>query len=367
MRLLKLNADGLRNLSLVQLTLNQHFNLFCGSNGSGKTSLLEAVYLLGRGRSFRTAHLPSVINHTQQSCTVAGVIEADNGRQVRMGVSRDVGGQFNFRVDGKNVKTASSLAQELPLLLFNSETLALLNGGPSLRRSYMDWLVFHVEQGVQSLWRRYQRILKQRNNLLRHGKIDNQLIAAWDAELTALAVEITGKRKRAAERLFALIPKVLEHFDRSPKLAFSFSQGWDEKADLADVLRDGLAADLKRKATRYGPHSADIKIKVIEGSPAGEVLSRGQQKILVTAMQIAGGLLLTELANRQSVYLLDDLPAELDQEHRLKVVQLLRQMGAQVLITGVDSAELLQESVLETDGYTLFHMEQGKVAMESSQ
>lgn len=362
MRLLKLNVDGLRNLSGVQFSLNPHFNLFYGSNGSGKTSLLEAVYLLGRGRSFRTPHLPSVINHHQKTCTVSGLLEAEGGRQVRLGVSRDISGEFSFRVNGVTVKTASSLAVELPLLLINADTFSLLNGGPAQRRAYLDWVVFHVEQGVQTLWKRYQRVLKQRNNLLRRAKIDADLFVPWDRELATLAVDIDRRRDQAAQQLFALIPKVLSVFDEVPEVDFSYYRGWDVGQDLQSVLKANLTSDVKRRATKYGPHSADVKITVKqEGLLAKEVLSRGQQKILVSAMQIARGRLLVETTNRKSVYLLDDLPAELDKQYRLKITQLLKQMDAQVLITGVDTAELLLEEDLAAMQHSLFHVEQGKV------
>ncbi len=361
MRLIKLNIEGIRNLNNVQLSLNPQFNFFFGSNGSGKTSLLEAIYLLGRGRSFRTTNLPSVINRNRQHCTVSGLLLAEGGRQIRMGVTRDLGGQFNFRVNGVAVQTASSLAAELPILLFNADTFALLNGGPSQRRAYLDWAVFHVEQSVRVLWQRYQRALKQRNNLLRHDKMDGH-IDVWDAELAKLAGEINQKRRKAAERLFALIPQVLTTFEEVPQVNFAYYQGWDEEQDLQDVLKANLESDKKRKATNYGPHRADVKIMAgEERAPAKEVLSRGQQKILVSAMQIARGRLLADVANRKSVYLLDDLPSELDREHRLKLARLLKTMDAQVLITGVDSAELRMEPVVGEEEFALFHVEHGTV------
>lgn len=363
MRLLKLNVNGLRNLNNVQLSLQPKFNFFYGANGSGKTSLLEAIYLLGRGRSFRTNHLPSIINHCENSCTVSGLLEKDSGSQVRMGVSREVNGDFNFRINGAAVQTASSLAAELPLLLCNAETFSLLTGGPAQRRAYLDWMVFHVEQGVQVLWKRYQRALKQRNNLLRRDKIEPDLFAPWDNELGMLAIEISRQRKYVAEQLFALIPEVLKIFSEAPNVVFTYYQGWDIEQDLQSVLRANLFSDAKVRATKFGPHRADVKITVEDGALAKEVLSRGQQKILVSAMQIARGQLLAEVNAKKSVYLFDDLPAELDVEHRKLVIEQLDAMDAQVLITGVNCSELLDyhPSAKKKDEFGVFHVEHGQV------
>ena len=367
MYLEKLDLRGIRNLQPIQLSLNPQINIFYGANGSGKTSLLEAVYLLGRGRSFRTRNPLSVISRDADELLVVGFVRrSEENSLMPVGMQRKRSGGLVLKVGGETVNASSALADNLPLLLLNADTFLLLEGGPKGRRHYLDWGVFHVEQGYRNLWLRFQRALKQRNSLLRHDRMDEQLLTTWDQEFVALAEQLSSFRQRYTDKLLPAIGQMLQALaqEQMPEVKLRYYPGWDTARSLSEVLLADRKRDLQFGTTHHGPHKADLKAS-IGRVPAGDLLSRGQAKVLVSAMQLAQGRLFQEETGKRCLYLLDDLPSELDKEHRNKVSRLLSELGSQVFVTGVDRDDLLQawpEYVTESCG--LFHVEHGQISPE---
>ncbi|MEZ5530581.1 MAG: DNA replication/repair protein RecF [Porticoccaceae bacterium] len=362
MPLTKLDVYGLRNLKSVQLSLSVGVNLFYGKNGSGKSSLLEAIFLLGRGRSFRSRLLTPVINNDESQCTVFG-LQAHGGRDIPIGVTRTRQGSGVFKINGQPVTTASSLAETLPLQLINQDAFNLLEGSPLYRRRFIDWGVFHVEQGYQQSFQKFQRTLKQRNSLLRHDRMDEHILASWDREYVDSAADMTQRRNRYLEDLLPIVKDVLARLTAAlPDVEYSLYPGWDEEKSLAVVLEADRRRDVQYKTTHHGPHRADLRIRYGK-HPAAEVLSRGQLKILAIAMLIAQGFLFHARTGRHCIYLIDDLVAELDLERRTHVAKLLIELGGQVIITGVRKEDLVSLWP-ETETLKLFHVEQGQIAEE---
>ena len=145
MSLSRISVTGIRNLQPVTLNPSPRVNILYGDNGSGKTSLLEAIHLLGMARSFRSTRLTPVISHDQSNCTVFGLVEMVNGQSSALGISRDRNGEARIRINGQSVRSATELAEALPLQLINPDSFRLLEGAPKLRRQFLDWGVFHVE------------------------------------------------------------------------------------------------------------------------------------------------------------------------------------------------------------------------------
>jgi len=146
MSLSRISVTGIRNLLPVTLSPSPRINILHGDNGSGKTSLLEAIHLLGMARSFRSTRLNPVISHEQDSCTVFGQVELGEAQSSALGISRDRSGEVRIRINGQTVRSAAELADALPLQLINPDSFRLLEGAPKLRRQFLDWGVFHVEQ-----------------------------------------------------------------------------------------------------------------------------------------------------------------------------------------------------------------------------
>ncbi|WP_438951083.1 DNA replication/repair protein RecF [Porticoccus sp.] len=358
MYLKQLHVHGLRNLKHIELSLSPQVNLFHGANGSGKTSLLEAIFLLGRGRSFRSRILNTVINTQEQVCTAYGLRES-SGVSTPIGVSRGRQGDFLFKINGQQIAAASALAEALPLLLLNAEGFDLIGGGPQYRRRFIDWGVFHVEHNYRHLMQRYQRVLKQRNSLMRHDRIDEQVLAVWDAEFVELAQQIDCLRKVYLQELLPIVRKIAcELSEDLGDVDYSVFPGWDETKDLSEVLLTDRPRDRHLKTTHHGPHRADLRIR-IKKQNAADILSRGQLKILAISMQIAQGYLFNNKTGRSGLYLIDDLPAELDIKHRRQVCERLAVLGAQIFVTGVEREGLLNLWSDSANDMKLFHVEQG--------
>lgn len=363
MPLVQLTVAGIRNLEPATLVPSPCINILYGANGSGKTSLLEAIHLLGLARSFRSHRMSSVITHEQDGCQVFGRIETlignDRALVHQVGVGRNRDGELSIRVDGENLHTVSQLADILPVQLINPDSFRLLDGPPKTRRHFLDWGVFHMEHRFIRSWRRFEKALKQRNALLRHGILDTSMVAAWDGELQQAGEEIDQYRQSYVSGLKPLFMEVLEQLMPLPDMSLSYYRGWDRAQPLLDVLQAGLERDRQLGHTQAGPQRGDLRLR-LSGSNAADILSRGQQKLVVCALKIAQGFLLNQSKSRQCIYLVDDLASELDQRHRILVCRLLESLQCQIFITGVEREPLLTAWSNGVD-MGMFHVEQGKI------
>lgn len=374
MALVKLQTEHFRNLSPAPVSFSPSINLLFGENGSGKTSVLEAIAYLGLGRSFRVSRHQAVVSHGQQKLTVFGGLdsgmaerndELPNGLSHRVGISRDVSSkETTLRVDGEAVRNLSSLAQHLPVSVIDPGVFDIVAGGPGKRRQFLDWAVFHVEPSFASTWQQCQRVTSQRNQILRTGRIDDALMKVWDSQYTELAERLTKARKDTFRLFTNAFDSLLGEIDAPwvDGLKLDFFAGWDRSQLLSDVLKAHREQEQKMGHTLYGPNRADIRLK-FQGRPVAETFSRGQQKTLVILMKIAQGMVLSDLG-KQVTFLLDDINAELDVGHRAMLAQKLYELRCQVFLTSIEPPrpeELWQNTMPE---YRLFHVEHGKLTEE---
>ncbi len=358
MSIQRLQISGVRNLDKVQIDNCANVNVFTGSNGSGKTSILEAIFILSRARSFRSTRLAPVINHLATRCVVYGELATPAGK-ASVGVMRSRNEQQLFKINGNPVHSAAQLADLLPLQLINAETFSLLEGGPKVRRQFLDWGVFHVEPEFLFHWRRIQKALKHRNSLLRRGRIIDSELAPWDAELVLCAEEVDAMRAAYVRRLQPHFLHLLRELVDLDAPSLQYRRGWSDELSLAQVLERDRPRDQQHGTTHSGPQRADIDIR-IDGKPAEDVLSRGQEKLLACALRLAQGVLLHEMTGKTCVYLVDDLPAELDRERRQALCRQLSAMRSQVFVTATDP-DSLRDCWPEGSGTRWFHVEQGVV------
>jgi len=361
MTLKRLLVQNLRNLNSVDINPSPRVNLIYGENGSGKTSVLEAINVLALGRSFRSHKHKPLINNGQDAFTVFGKVAADDGAEVPIGINRHQDGTASFKANGVIVPSAADLATYLPVQVINSDTFLLLEGSPKVRRQFIDWLVFHVEPSFFQLWKDCQRCLKHRNSLLRRDRIDIFELAPWDQELGLLTEQIHQLRNYCMEQFKTTFYELLREFMSVDGIAIQYYRGWDKERTYSDVLQTSLERDRQLGYTHIGGHRADLRITV-NGQNAAEILSRGQQKLLVCALKIAQGYVFSRITGRKTIYLVDDLPAELDEKHRNLLAQWLDTMSTQVFITGVEAETLSAIWCNKPEIATkLFHVEQGRV------
>ncbi|KAA1190545.1 DNA replication/repair protein RecF [Pseudohalioglobus sediminis] len=355
----RLHINNVRNLHRVRLDQLKRVNVFHGANGSGKTSILESIHLLGMARSFRGG-AKALITHGEQDCTVFGALAPGN---TTLGVQRSRSGDVKIKVAGAPVRTVAELVEYLPLQVINADSFDLLTGSPGARRQYLDWGVFHVEHRFFEQWQRFQRSIKQRNKLLRRDKMPTDDLPVWTRELARSGEALSKYREAYFKLLTPRFKAIMSQLAPSlTGLELRFRRGWDKSLDFQGALDNSLAVDLEQGYTHVGPQRADVRIQ-IDGHLASETLSRGQQKLVVCGLKLAQGQLMSEADRGRCTYLVDDLPSELDGEHSALVCKLLASMKASVFITCVHQRDIEavwpEQDLSET---AMFHVEHGSVS-----
>lgn len=353
----RLNVTSVRNILTAELAPSPNVNVLFGENGSGKTSLLESIHLLAAGKSFRNAKIDPLINFEADSAVVYA--ELSNGFRIGLSKSRRQNHQLHFQ--DKPQRNWESVARELPIQVLDSNSFLLLEGGPRARRRFLDWGVFHVEPSFIEHWRRSKKCLANRNFLLKRNKFDSAQLRAWDSELSDAAEAVDQSRRACLDALMPRFYEVYSELAGAPAMEISihYSRGWSETKTLADILAETASLDSRYGATQNGPHRAELEI-LIGRKRAIDILSRGQQKILVSALKIAQGDLLSSVLGRKCIYLVDDLPAELDLRNRGAVLAQLLRQGGQLFLTSVEY-DALETSLPTATELAMFHVERGTI------
>ena len=348
MPLHRIRIESFRCLARVELGLDSEQNYFFGPNGAGKTSLLEAIYLLGRGRSFRLRQNRRLIKYDTSGLLVFGEVVSP-GRKHRLGVSVDASGR-QLRLDGQSGPAMSTLAHLLPVYVIEPSVHLLIEGGPRERRRFLDWGVFHVEHGYIAEWRRYRRVLSQRNAALRAA----QNPSSWNEGLVAAGLQVNDARLRYVAALRAALEGLGEQLLGQP-LDVGYRPGWRSDLTFGQALGASVARDQATGATQVGPHRAELVVS-LGARGIREEISRGQQKLVAAALVLAQVRVLATAKGHGGTLLVDDPAAELDEKalHRLMLV--LRALPAQRIVTG-----LTEESLPSSEGGAVFHVEQGRV------
>lgn len=348
--LASIRAEHLRSIVAAELEFGDGLNLIVGQNGAGKTSLLEAIYLLGRGRSFRTRSNERLISHGQSFARVVGQLPGALVPEI-IGVELNRCGKTIARVSGRTPDNLAELATAFPVQVIDPDIHKLVEEGSARRRRWLDWGVFHVEPGFGRDWARYQRALKQRNAALKQGQRE---LRQWDAELGRTGVALTEARRRVVA---AIAPRWVELCERlaGVQLSIQFYAGWDDEQDLEQLLAASAERDRERGTTSLGPHRADLRLRQ-RNRAAREVLSRGQQKLAAVALTLAQLQWLKAEHSLVTTLLLDDPAAELDAQRLSGFIREVQALETQLIVTSLsaDAGPLGQPE-------HVFHVEQGRV------
>ncbi len=356
MWLQRLDIKNLRNLVDVKLHPSPRLNIIEGLNGSGKTSLLESIYLLSCGKSFRTHRFSNLPTQGCDWMGVYGKISGKENRIISVGLEHRNGKNF-IKAEGNRLQKASELANYLPIVVIHQESHRVFTQSPKYRRAFVDWGVFHVEQNFLSTWQYFSRTLKQRNAALSQRN-STMSLDHWDLALHQSALLIDDFRQ---EYLNKLIP-LFNHYAAAllsidDEITIEYKRGWSDKEDYLSVLNASIGRDRLLGYTQKGPHRADITFKVC-GVPLHEFISRGQQKLLVCSLYIAQAALFSKLTGQASLFVIDDVTAELDNLHVDNLMKVLNGLEVQIFVTTPD--KLLVDSQLFPET-KMFHVEHGIV------
>ncbi len=332
MTLCRLQVTDFRCLQSVAIDLDSRFTLISGANASGKTSLLEAIYVLGRGRSFRTRRLEHLIRRGRERFVVYGEVDAFE-RRVSLGVEGSSTG-IRAKLDGDRVRSLADLAPMLPVQIIDPEIHRLIEEGPSRRRRFLDWGVFHVEPRFVDDWQRFQQALKQRNAGLK-ARQPRAVTAAWDADLVRYGEALSGARTRYVESLRAAATGTAQRL-LGMSLEIAYRQGWAQTVGLAEALVQSWAQDQETGATQVGPHRAELVIRLNEMGVKDRI-SRGQQKLLAAALLMAQVKLFPQDSPVRPSLLLDDPAAELDDRRLTGLIEEVSSQSVQLIVTTLHS------------------------------
>jgi DNA replication and repair protein RecF len=338
-QLSRLRVFQYRNFAHEEIFLSPGTNLFCGANGQGKTNLLEAVYLLGYGKSFRTATPRDCILHGSAECRVDGTVQAGSlERELSVLISPNV---KRLQVHGKDVAIEEFIGS-LHLLAFTSDHLDIVRGAPSERRAFLDrGMVTLYPTHVRRL-ASYGRALKQRNKVLAAArdsgiKPDEHLLESWEETLVHDGAQITANRMSYAAQMKDMLPAGL-FGSETLKLRY-LSMVRVEQANAAvieDQLRRSIQqareADLKSGYTSVGPHRDELKL-FVNGKSLADFGSAGQQRSALISLYFAQMEIHRTTHGFYPLFLVDDAEAELDEQRMKSFLMYLSQRTQTILTT----------------------------------
>jgi len=353
----QLSIHSLRNLTKIEVSPSTGINIILGDNGSGKTSILEAIHMLGLGKSFRSRTLKQVVQFGESHLQV--IAKTTKNIPVGLQFSNDVG--LKIRLNNAPLNKLSELAVQIPLQFIPANCHQFFEQGPKYRRQLLDWGLFHVEPSFNYHWQSYKKILQQRNSALRQHKNVSE-IQLWDSHFSQHGEAITSLRKAQLNTLLdefkTIFPRLCPSYENA-QYEIKYRTGWLKGETLASALVTSLERDRQLTYTRSGSHAADWSFKINDCDP-GDVFSRGQQKLFYLALCMAQAKITEQHKHDQTILLLDDLSSELDQANQQNVLAELSVLPVQAFITATNLSEEL------TQNHTVFHVEQGAIRQEIS-
>jgi len=355
MRFTRVAGRSFRIFETFEFAPEPGINLLVGPNASGKTTLLEALYALGHGRGFRGA--AAELAGAAGEWMVHGRIQKPDSSANALGVAWSPAG-LRIRVDETDA-TLQDLVSVAPVQLLQPDSHRLLEDGPTYRRQFLDWGVFHVEHRFLPAWRSFQRALHQRNQALRMGS-DRTAVEAWNEEFANSAEEIQRHRAQHVQSLLAPLGQQIDELLGRAEWALELSPGWSTALPLVETLRAHYENDRRQRTTLVGPHRAELKLR-FAGRSAKHHASRGQQKLLIAALLLAQAEVVRSAIGHAPVLLIDDFPAELGHEFQRGLLGALRRYLGQSFVTSIERTPALE--TVSADA--LFHVEHGSISAPS--
>ena len=361
MQLTRVAARNFRLFGALEFKPRPGLNLITGANASGKTTILEAIYLLGRAQSFRSA--PALLAGGE------GAHWQVRGDFISGAGAPETSTEVSWSAEGVQIQiqhatgTVADLVRRFAAQILEPDSHRLLQDGPVYRRRYLDWGVFHVEHRFFPAWRRYRRALKQRNQALRTGAPDSEVVA-WNPELIESGEEVGALRTAHLSALNAPLGAALARLLPGLEWSLSLNHGWAAGQGLGDALGGALPHDRRQASTTVGPHRAELQLK-LAGRSSKHQISRGQQKILIAALLLAQAELIRQHTQRPPALLIDDFPAELGPAFQEVLLANLLEYPGQVFVTAIEAGGALSVVPKNTPKNAVFHVEHGAVSAAS--
>jgi DNA replication and repair protein RecF len=361
MAVVKLTTQNFRNLKSQSLLLHPDINFILGDNGSGKSSLLEAIFFLGHGKSFRTTKPENLAQYENDQFVVSTKSIDNDLLEMQLGICRNVvSGSTEIKLNGERLSRLSDLAKHIAVQIVTPESFKVFFGGPKERRRFFDLGMFHVKHQFSSHWRDFSKVLKQRNACLRNTKLLSML-DYWTNEFCRLSEIIASQRieylERLRDELSLWLKIVLPQLEE--KISLQYLQGWNQQKQLADILKNNRQRELELGYSTSGAHKFDIRF-LIGKNPVENSLSRGQQKLFLLALTLAQAKLIENVKRVKPILLIDDVGAELDLNSRRALSAAIQRLDCQIIISAIEK-DVLGPLVPKDNNYKMFHVKHGEI------
>ncbi len=344
-----------RNYKEQKIELNENANVFYGNNAQGKTNILEALYFAALGRSFRTYKESELIefNHDFSNIVINYV---KNDRDNKIEISLNKKNSKVIKVNGVKINKNSELVGNINLVIFSRDDITILKQGPALRRKFIDVLISQLKPNYMFELLEYNKILDNRNAMLKSKKIDT--IDIWNEQL-ATKMEIIHKyREEYIEKLQNKLETIHPGLtDNKEEIKIIYKTNFENKEQFLELLKRSEQNDLFKGYTHEGAHREDFEILINDRS-LNLYGSQGQHRTAVLALKIAELNIIKEEIGENPVLLLDDVTSELDEHRVLSIFDVVKDY--QVLITCTDLAQVLKYDSL-TKNIKLFNISSGHV------
>mgnify|MGYP001198946465 FL=1 len=356
MPITKISLNNFRCFKNLELSLSPGINFFFGSNGSGKTSILESVFIFSSGKSFKSSNLTSLINYDNDKFTLKGF---DNKKGYIVEIEKSKNKTISISLNNNKTNT-NKLVKEFPCTPIHNNTFSFANASPDFRRKLVDRSIFIAEDNFSNAWFSFYRSLRQRNFLLKNNRISD--IYSWNTKLADEAEKLTKYRKdffkKTLNEFYLLINllKPEDVFDFFNFIKIEFSQGWALEKSYLDVLNENKDIDIKRRSTTSGPHKSDIKF-FINDIDARQILSRGEQKFFSIIWSCAQHEVLKKHYEIDATLLIDDIKSELDERVFKLFSDLLNHINTQVIFSCIDDC-FSSKITSSFNEFKKFHVEQ---------
>ena len=357
----EIELTDFRNYEREKVSFHRQVNVFTGQNAQGKTNLLESLYIMSMGKSFRTGKDADMIRFGAASGKALARLDRD-GRDLEIEIGFIKGGK-SIRIDGIPRKKTSDLLEHVYVVMFSPDDLRIVKDEPAQRRKFLDRELCQIRPVYYSSLLKYRKVLQQRNSLLREGVTDGYFLDVWDEELAEYGARIIFERRKFIEKLSEGSRKIYSGLTENREVLTTVYEADvnaaasvpEQRSMFLEELRKSRSQDLFRRTTGRGPHHDDLRLD-IGGVPVRKFGSQGQQRSAALSLKLAEIEIIRQETGEEPVLLLDDVLSELDRTRQKQLINIFQ--NTQIFITATGVEEAFRARIPE---HALFEVEDGHV------
>ena len=333
MILKSLVIQNLRSINKLNMTFEPGINLIYGENGKGKTSILEAIYILSISRSFRSHFLRSIITEGESNIKIIGKIKDKTNSNLKIEYYK-LNNNKRIKINEKKINNLSELLGVFPVTVLSPEDIDIIHSNKK-KRDFFNRILCHTNKVYLNVLQQYQLTIKQRNSLLQQ-KADFSYLKVWDEKLSSLGYKIWEARKDFFNDFIPIFENLWKELncDFTAQIKYNIQQAL-LKNEYYQVLIDNINKDIKRGYTTTGPHKDNIDL-FFNNMAIKDCGSQGEKKLFLVVLKITESIYISTKMKNEPIILLDDLFAMLDKNRGLKILNLLTN-NFQIFITTTDA------------------------------